>query len=61
MIVQRCDIDPDAFGNVAGAEALEALLDDEGTRGVGNGDASLVAAFAFGILGLFGTHGRFET
>ena len=32
MIVQRGDVDADAVGDVAGAQALEALLGDQRTR-----------------------------
>ena len=42
VVVQRRDIDADAIGNVAGAEALDALFDDQGPGRPGDGVAAVV-------------------
>ena len=49
VVVERRDVDADAIGDIAGAEALEALLDDERPGGHRDGVAAI-----FGRLAGFG-------
>jgi hypothetical protein len=42
VIVERRDIDADPIGDVAGAQTLDALFDDEGPRGGGDGGAPIL-------------------